>query len=649
MIFSSSKITNSSLPETESTNVLILNNIDAIIYVVDINSHELLFINQYAKKYFNSTDEKICWQALHPSQTTPCSYCTKDQLLDSKGKPGPPVQWEYTDPVIGTILSVQDRAIPWQNNRFAKLTLATDITGKRKTEDVLHKTIVNAKKEWEEVFDIINDAITIHDDKFNIIRANRAAEELLDTNLHNILKRKCYESYHGTNCPPEGCPSCESYKTGKPSVSKIYEPNIKKHIEIKALPRCNKNDEIVGLVHIVRDITTQELEKEKRKKLQKQLSRSQKLEAIGQLAGGVAHDFNNLLTGILGFTGLAMDQIDDKEPLHEDLLEIKTLAKRAATLTRQLLTFSQRQSSDPVELNINDLIENLAKMLRRLLGKDVELILNLSKKPLHIVADPGQIEQIVANLSVNSRQAMPSGGTLIIKTKNTQLIGMESFFAAPEIIAGNYAQIEISDTGCGMDESVKEQIFEPFFTTKEIGQGSGLGMSIIYGIVHEHNGYIKVLSNPGAGTTISILLPQAPTEDTLKESSSYKEDTPSGSETILLVDDDDHIRRLLERILDKLGYQVLSASGYVDAEKLMNNNSDKIDMLLVDVIMPNKSGKDVFDNLRTIKPDLKVIFMSGFTADSKIIRQVMQSSHPFIEKPISFTKLADTIRSVLKK
>ncbi len=650
MTFSSFPPDNGQLSATGLPFELLLNNIEAIIYLADINTYHLLFINEYGRKYFGESADKLCWQALYPDQKEPCDFCTNDKLLDENNKPGPPCAWEFKDPLDGTVFKVLDRAILLDNNILAKLSVATSSTNFIPPAKETYNPLTTAREDWEEVFDTINEAITIHDANFNIVRANHAAEEILGLKMDSILQLKCYESYHSSFCPPTSCPSCQSLKNGLPSVTKMYEPSLKKHLEIKALPRCNQNDEVTSLVHIVRDITIQEQKKIELKKLQKQLARSQKLEAIGHLAGGVAHDFNNLLTGILGFTGLAIDQTEENDPLYEDLQEVKTLAKRAADLTRQLLTFSQRQPAEPIEIDLNNIVENLAKMLRRMLGKDIELILNLAENAIKIIADPGQIEQIIANLSVNSRQAMPNGGTLTIHTGSLQLTGNESFFAASDITPGEYALLEVTDTGCGMEDAVQEQIFEPFFTTKDVGQGSGLGMSMIYGIVQEHNGYIKVFSKPGVGSTISILTPLA-VDDRLETqlTSKSSSENPNDTKTILLVDDDDHILRLLKKILHKLGYNVISADNVELAQSLMEQNAQKIDLALLDVIMPHKSGKELYDQLIKISPDLKVVFMTGHSAESEFIRQIIKSNSLLIEKPISFTNLADTLKMALEK
>ncbi|MBF0328879.1 MAG: response regulator [Nitrospirae bacterium] len=504
---------------------------------------------------------------------------------------------------------------------------------------------INAKQEWEEIFDTINDAITIHDADFNIIRANKAAVEMLGLPFFTILKQKCFQSYHGTGCPPDGCPSCSSLKTGIPSVSKIFEPHLNKHLEIKALPRFDKNNIIIGLIHIVKDITEQVKAEEEQKKLQSQFLQSQKMEAIGTLAGGVAHDFNNILTAIIGFGTMALRRIQEDEASKEYLLEIINGAKRAAELTQRLLAFSRKQTIELRQLDLNSIVERVQKMLGRIIGEDIELKTMLNSEDIAVNADAGQIEQVLLNLATNARDAMPNGGVLTIQTS---VVDIDSSHAEAQLFekTGQYAMLIVSDTGIGMDVKTKDNIFEPFFTTKEVGKGTGLGLAVVYGIVKQHGGHISVDSSTGLGTTLTIYLPIAitPYEDQIENA----QPIPSGKgECILLCEDDAQARKITRIYLEEYRYKVIEAGNGDEAVKRFVENKDSINLVIMDVIMPIKNGKAAYEEIKALRQDIKVLYISGYTDEIIAKRGILQEEVDFLSKPIPPDKLLGKIRSML--
>ncbi len=382
------------------------------------------------------------------------------------------------------------------------------------------------------------------------------------------------------------------------------------------------------------------------KKLEAQLLQSQKMEAIGQLAGGVAHDFNNILTAIIGFASLLKLNIKKETSLLAFVEPILTSAQKASQLTQGLLAFSRKQIIEPKHIDINDIITKLEPLLARLLGEDVRLSLSCSDETLTIFADAGQVEQILINLSTNARDAMPDGGFLSISTASvtvsTQTMTSD---AKDERKPGRYAVISVSDTGEGIPKETIDHIFEPFYTTKEVGKGTGLGLSIVYGVVKQHNGHINVYSEPGSGTTFRIYFPMV-------KAMAEKEvaDLPQpqgGSETILVAEDDDVTRELSRLVLEKYGYTVIEATDGQDAVDKFTRHCDRIDLVLMDVIMPKLNGKAACDAMRKIKPQIKTLYISGYTADIIHKKGIFESNINFISKPVTPDALARKIRDVL--
>jgi PAS domain S-box-containing protein len=379
---------------------------------------------------------------------------------------------------------------------------------------------------------------------------------------------------------------------------------------------------------------------------EEQLRQSQKLEAIGQLAGGVAHDFNNLLTAINGYSALARRRIGEDHPISSYLEEISKAGDRASNLTRQLLAFGRKQLLQPLALNLNDVVDDMIKLLKRLIGEDVQLVTKPGADLKQIKADPGQLEQVLVNLVVNARDAMPRGGTVTIETANTTLDGA---YASSHVgvTPGQYVMLAISDTGVGIDHDTQSRIFEPFFTTKEVGKGTGLGLSTVYGIVKQSGGNVWVYSELGKGTTFKVYLPQIEEEVDAREELPAQVIMKRGSETVLLVEDEDMVRKLAGELLEESGYRVLSAGGGEEAISLATRHKARIDLLITDVVMPKISGKEVAEQLKTIHPETKVLFMSGYTDEAIVHHGIVDSTIAFIQKPFSEHALAHKVREVL--
>jgi hypothetical protein len=384
-----------------------------------------------------------------------------------------------------------------------------------------------------------------------------------------------------------------------------------------------------------------EAEKEQ---LQEQLQHAQKMEAIGTLAGGIAHDFNNILTAIMGFGGLIQMKIPKESPISSHVEQILESAQKAASLTKNLLAFSRKQLTAPNPLNLNENISNLRKLLGRLIKEDIEFKVELEENDLIVMADQGQLDQVFMNLVTNAKDAMPKGGVLTITTGAAEVPPHIVVTSQPRH-SGGYALIAVTDTGIGIDEKTKEKIFDPFFTTKEVGKGTGLGLSMIYGIVKQHDGYIDVKSEVGKGTTFNIYLPLI---DSTFEKQKEKVSRPlkRGTETILVADDDPAVASLVKRILEEFGYKVVEARNGENAIEQFLKHKDDIHLLLLDVIMPKKNGKEAYDAIRAIKPEIKALFISGYSAEIIDEQAIIAGLH-FIGKPVSPEELLFKIREVL--
>ena len=378
-----------------------------------------------------------------------------------------------------------------------------------------------------------------------------------------------------------------------------------------------------------------------------QLVQSQKLEAVGRLAGGISHDFNNLLTVILGYSDIVKRNLQDGDPLKRNVDEIIRASERAASLTRQLLAFSRKQVMQPKVFDLNTVVNDLEKMLRRMIGEDIELRVSAEIDLGNIKADPVQLEQVIMNLVVNARDAMPKGGKLSIETANVYLD--ESYSREHvSVVPGDYVMVAISDTGCGMDEETRLRIFEPFFTTKEQGKGTGLGLSMAYGIVKQSGGNIWVYSEEGRGTTFKIYFPRVTAEAQEYKRASQASEVPGGSETILLVEDAELVRTLARQVLQTVGYRVLEAANADAAIKLCDGiNGDRIDLLLTDVVMPGMSGNDMSRILMAKQPGMPVLYMSGYTDDAIVQHGVLEAGINFLQKPFTPAALAAKVREVL--
>jgi len=395
------------------------------------------------------------------------------------------------------------------------------------------------------------------------------------------------------------------------------------------------------------DVTDRRRAEEEKRHLEHQLNHSQKLEAIGQLAGGVAHEFNNIMPAIIGFGHLLVMKTEENSQLRHFSNQILTSAERASVVTRSLLTFSRKHVLYPHHVNVNETIEKIGTLLSRLIREDIEFRTDLGSERLVVLADEGQLEQVLVNLVTNARDAMPKGGVVTVSTGVAELPReyVRSYgYGQPGLLG----RISIIDTGIGMDATIREKIFEPFFTTKEPGKGTGLGLAIVYGIIKQHNGYIEVSSEPGEGSDFSLYLPLAEGVEKARETVPPS-DLRTGTETILIAEDDDDVRMLHRDLLEECGYTVLEAANGSDACAVFLENRERIDLLIFDVIMPKMNGREAYEEIRKARPDIRALFTSGYTGDILGGAAGIEPQFDFIAKPITPDEFLRKVREVLER
>jgi PAS domain S-box-containing protein len=524
------------------------------------------------------------------------------------------------------------------------MVMYKDITERKRAEEALRES----EDRYRDLVEHSQDLICTHDLKGKILSMNQAAaklmgyekELLLRMNIQDILAPEVRDRFkeYLNEIEKQGETKGEMLIQTKTGEKRVVEYSNTLRTEGISTPIVR------SMAH---DITERRQAEKDKRALEEQLRQSQKMEAVGQLAGGVAHDFNNLLTVIQGYCDLILKDLDEKNRFFQDMQEIKKASEHATSLTRQLLAFSRKQILQPKILDLNDLVLNMDKMLRRLIGEDIELVTLLSKDLGRVKADPGQIEQVIFNLAVNARDAMPKGGKLTIETADAEL---DEHYARSRIGVkpGRYVRISVSDNGIGMPSGVKDRIFEPFFTTKEKGKGTGLGLSTVYGIVKQSGGNVWVYSEPNQGTTFKIYLPM------IEEAADFLSQTfiPTkpflGTETILLVEDEEAVRKLASTILQSNGYKVLEAGNGEEALRIaQEQNGNPIHLILTDVVMPGMSGSQLAERLVSQWPEMKVLYMSGYTDNAIVHHGILDQGKPYIQKPFNPSALAEKVRDIL--
>ena len=533
--------------------------------------------------------------------------------------------------------------------RTAELTavnkqLMTEIAERKRVE----KELREGEERYRALFERSLEGVYVHDLEGNFIDANTTALNMLGYDKEEI-KNLTFLSLIGEDQLPTAIEGIqEILATGH--HKQPYEFRLKRKdggeilVEAKAFSILREG-EIHSILGIARDITDQKLAEEEREKLRGQLNQAQKMEAVGRLAGGVAHDFNNLLTAIIGYSEMIKSSLDPNDILYSDVMEIMKAAESASRLTVQLLAFSRKQIISPKVININKSVEHSRKMLTRLIEEDIDLMFIPGKDLWRTRFDYGQFDQVLVNLVVNARDAMPNGGKLTIETANVTFDD-EYCISHPVTKPGEYVMLAVSDDGCGMEKEVLDNIFEPFFTTKAINKGTGLGMSTVYGIVRQHDGFVYIYSEPGHGTVVSIYLRRIEAKTDVIERPVA--DAPiGGSETVLLAEDQDIVRKLAKRMLEENGYHVLAANDGGSAYQKCKKYEGDIHLLLTDVVMPKMNGKELYDQVSSARPEIRVLYMSGFTETAIAHRGVLDEGTAFIQKPFKVYDLLRKVREVL--
>ena len=525
--------------------------------------------------------------------------------------------------------------------------LEQDIAKRRRTEEELRRT--NAF--LDSIIENIPNMLFLKEARdLRFIRFNRAGEELtgiprselIGKNDHDIFPKEQADAFTRKD---------REVLAGKRTVEIAEEPIQTRGLGIRTLhtwkvPVLNADGEPECLLGISEDITARKQAELEREQMQAQLTQAQKMESVGRLAGGVAHDFNNMIGAILGHAEMALEDMRPDNPLRPDLMEILKATKRSSDLTRQLLAFARKQTVAPKVLDLNKTIEDMFLLLRRLIGEGIQLSWRPAPGLWPVKVDPSQIDQILANLCVNARDAISDVGQISIETNNASV---DEAFCADHagFVPGDYAMLAVSDTGCGMDPETRRHLFEPFFTTKGVGQGTGLGLATVYGIVRQNNGFLHVESEPNRGSSIQIYLPRhAGAMDPL-QAQATEEPVARGQETILLVEDDPMILQSTQIMLERLGYRILSAAAPGAALRLAKEHPGRIHLLLTDVVLPETNGRELAKALLDLRPDCKSLFMSGYTADVIAQHGVTHGNDNFIQKPFSRVALSAQIRQAL--
>ncbi len=521
-----------------------------------------------------------------------------------------------------------------------------ELEKKLKYAEKKEEEFIRMHKEQENIFDaIVNPIFLLNTDQI-IITANKASYDVTGISKDRLVGRKCYEIMHGKDSPPDSCPVKKLLITGMPETREMEVEMYGRFFLVSCTPILDKDGNIEKIIHISTDITDSKKAAAEKAEIEMKLIHAQKMEAIGQLAAGVAHDFNNILTAIIAYSHFLKLKMKDNVNLIPYVDNILHSSEKAANLVRNLLTLGKKQALSLRIVNINNILQNIEGILIKILGENIHLKIKKGRKEgIFVFADYALLEQALLNLVINARDAMPDGGTLTI---SSDIIAHDNDFTEKnvEIKKQNFAIISIADTGVGIEKKYLDRIFEPFFTTKETGKGTGLGLAMVYGIVKHHGGFIEVDSEKGKGTEIKIYLPLTDKRPEKLKSEDYLS-IKKGKETILIAEDDYEVRSSIGSILEEYGYKVIEA---VDGEEMVKkfiDDKENIHLLIVDLIMPKKGGKEAYDEIVKLKPDIKAIFISGYKPEITMKKSISNEKLDFILKPVSPVILLRKIRQML--
>ena len=628
------------LRRSEATYRALVESIPAVTYVADVDrASTTLYVSPQIERYIGFTPEQykadpdIRRQRLHPAD--------RDRVLAEVARAhatGEPLACEYRMIARdGREVWFRDEAtvIRDEHGRAQFIQgVMFDITERKAAEE--HERFLVAVTEQ------VTDSVIVTDADYAIIYVNRAAQELFGYRLDELLGRRpdvLNAEGAAAEIQEEIYRVVAAGRTYMGTWLNRRKDGSTFMCEFKVSPLADECGRKLGYVGIQRDVT-------ERLRMEEQLRHSQKMEAVGKLAGGIAHEFNNLLMGVIGYVYHMLKEVEPGSQAYEDVLQIRKLADRGAVITRQLLAHSRQLPSNPVALDLGSVVADTARMLQRTIGEDIRLELVRRGEVGTVRADRAQMEQVLVNLALNARDAMPTGGTLRIETHSVTLDeGRVAPHEGPS--PGPYVMLSVADTGCGMDDQTLKRAFEPFFTTKQVGQGTGLGLSTVYGLVKQHGGLVEVDSRPGEGTTVRIYLPRC---DEQPAEAAPRPQEPSafvGGETVLVVDDEETIAKLVSRHLADVGYEVLTATSAAQAERIFAEHGGQVSLLLTDVVMPDLSGRQLYERLCAFRPSLRVLYMTAYPAEVVDREQLASSGAVVLGKPIRPDELAGKVRAVL--
>jgi PAS domain S-box-containing protein len=631
----------------------VLQNTPSSIFVRDLEGRYLLVNRQYQRVIGLTSEQAIgrCPQDLHTPQAA-AKITENDRLVLESGMPFESEDTVLVDDEPHTFIATKAPLRDATGQPYAICTVATDITERKRAEEALQVS----ERRYRGLFEGVPIGLYRTTPEGQVLDANSALVEILGyPDKESLLAIDAPDVYVN----PEDRRRWQVMMEHE-GTTRGFEAQVRRYdgtaIWVRETAHTVRDQDgrvlyYEGSLENITERRQAELEKER---LQERLIQAQKMEAVGRLAGGIAHDFNNVLTAIQGYGQFLLDDLVSDDPegwptaqsVRADLGQILKVADRAALLTQQLLAFSRKQVLQPRVLDLNDLLHGMENLLQRLIGEDIDLITVLAPDLGHVRADPGQIEQVIMNLSVNARDAMPRGGKLAFETANVEL---DETYAQthPNVDPGRYVLLTVSDSGAGMSDEVKAHLFEPFFTTKEQGSGTGLGLATVYGIVEQSGGHIVVFSKVGVGTTFKVYLPMTEKATRVSGSRISARDMPSGTETVLLVEDERSVRDLICRVLGRCGYAVLAAGHPQEAMALSDEHAGDVHLLVTDVVMPGMGGKVLAERLVASRPQMKVLYISGYTDDAIVHHGVLDAGIHFVQKPFTPSALARKVREVL--
>jgi len=617
--------------------LMVLNSLDATIYVADMKTYEILFMNNYMINSFGrDMTGEICWKVFR-GESGPCPHCKNDELIDEKGKPTDVCVWQDKNPITGKWYINYDRAIEWTDGRMVKLQIATDITERKQIEEDLRKS----EELYREYFEENISGTYISTPEGQLLACNKEYVKIFG--LDSIQHAKDIPVTEIIINPDKRVKFLNRIRKEKRVTG--YEPILKKidgtpiHLFENATGVFDEKGKLTHIRGSILDVTEQ-------RRLEIQLQQSQKMEAIGTLAGGIAHDFNNILFPIMGHSEMLMMDLPEDSPSYMSLNEIYTGAIRARDLVKQILAFSRQENNELKLMRIQPVIVEALKLIRALIPKTIEIDQDINENCGVIKSDPTQIHQIIMNLTTNAYHAMEdTGGQLKVSLKQVKL-GMHNLIN-PDMEPGIYACLAVVDSGVGMDADLTKKIFDPFFTTKEQGKGTGMGLSVVHGIVRSNGGAIQIYSRPGEGSQFYVYLPIIKSAFE-KQIIQNENNVQPGTGKILLVDDEKAIISMEKRMLERLGYQVASHTSSLEALEIFRENPDKFDLVITDMAMPNMSGDQLSVEMTKIRPDIPVLLCTGYSETMSEEKAVSIGIKGFLLKPIRMKDLAQKVSEILK-